>query len=345
MSLDLLVPDLLLPPDAPAELRALRLPALERWLARADVERGAARTATECLAAAYGLVAPVAVGAISMAGELPPPKGEGALFSLPLAGRGSLRADPVHMRVERDSLTLHDASVLDVTREEAEALVATLNAHFAPDIRIHAAAPDRWYASVAADELPVTTALATARGRNVFGMLPTGKGCINWRAAITEAQMVLSGHAVNAAREAVGALPVNSVWFWGEGVAPAGLARPYSDVHACDAFAAGLAALSGARLHAVPRAPAGIDLVGTGDTALVILDDLTAPLHRVDVDAWRAKAGALDDAWFRDLGDLIARFDRVRIVLPSEKGSLVATLTPAARRRWFRRRKPLATHA
>ena len=338
MPLDLLVPDLLLPADTPAAMRELRLPALERWLARADVERGAAKSAMECLASAYGLAAPVAVGAISLAGESPPPRPSPK-------GEGVLRADPVHMRVARDSLTLHDASILDVTREEADALVAALQSLFAPDIELHAPAPDRWYARVAAAELPVTTPLATARGRNVFGMLPAGKGRINWRSAITEAQMVLSGHEVNVKREAAGLPMVNSVWFWGEGVAPAALAKPYSDIHAKDAFTAGLAALSGARLHGVPRGIAGIDLVGEDETALVVLDDLTQPLHRVDVAGWRSRADAMDDAWFRDLGDAIARFERVRLVLPSEKGSRIATLTPAARRRWFRRRKPLATHA
>ena len=36
MPLDLLVPDLLPPPDAPAAMRDARLPALEKWLGRAD---------------------------------------------------------------------------------------------------------------------------------------------------------------------------------------------------------------------------------------------------------------------------------------------------------------------
>jgi hypothetical protein len=251
----------------------------------------------------------------------------------------------VHLRVERDSLTLHDAAVLDVTREEADALAATLQALFAPDLEFHVAAPDRWYVRVAAAELPVTTPLASARGRNVYGLLPTGRGRINWRSAITEAQMVMSSHEVNAKRDAAGLPIVNSVWFWGEGVAPAALARPYSHIHGNDVFAAGLAVLSGARRHGVPSGVAGIDLVGANDSALVVLDDLTRPLHRVDVAAWAARADAMDLAWFAHLGDAIERFERVRLVLPSEKGCRVALLTSAARRRWFRRRKPLAAHA
>ena len=101
MPLDLLVSDLLLPPDAPAAMRALRLPALEKWLARADLESVPARGAAAWLAAEYALPSPPAVAAISLAGE-----GEAA------AGAW-MRADPVHLRIDHDYLKLHDASVLD----------------------------------------------------------------------------------------------------------------------------------------------------------------------------------------------------------------------------------------
>ena len=43
--LDLLVPDLIAPPDAPAALREVRLPHVERWLVRSELERGSARNA------------------------------------------------------------------------------------------------------------------------------------------------------------------------------------------------------------------------------------------------------------------------------------------------------------
>src|ERR1700760_1653902 len=100
MPLDLLVPDLLPPADAPAALRGVRLPHLERWLARGDVERGKATSATEGLASAFGVALPAPVAAVSAAGE--GLEGEGAW----------LRADPVHLRVDRDTVTLHDASIL-----------------------------------------------------------------------------------------------------------------------------------------------------------------------------------------------------------------------------------------
>src|SRR5258705_3295524 len=131
MPLDLLVPDLLLPPDAPAAMRALRLPALEKWLARANMQTVPGRGADAWLASEYGLASPPAFAAISLAGE--GEKVEGAW----------MRADPVHLRVDHDYLKLHDASSLDVQRDEADALVRALQDHFAQDdLEFRAPTPD-----------------------------------------------------------------------------------------------------------------------------------------------------------------------------------------------------------
>jgi hypothetical protein len=134
---------------------------------------------------------------------------------------------------------------------------------------------------------------------------------------------------------------VNSVWFWGEGATPGSVARPYGHVHARDVFARGLSRLSAATLNGVPASIADLDLVSASDSMLVVLDDLNAPLHRADGEAWKAAAENLDEHWFRGLGGAIERFDRVRLVMPRENATLIATLTPAARRRWYRGRKPL----
>ena len=334
MPLDLLVPDLLLPADAPPGPRAQRLPSLEKWLARADIEQVAGNDAAEWLAAAFALPSPVPVAAIALAGE------EAALPGT------WMRADPVHLRIDHDYLKLHDASILEVTREEATALVAALQAHFVSDgLEFHARAPDRWYVRVPAGEAPATTPLARALRRDIFGLLPAGGRRINWRSAITEAQMVLGAHEVNARREAAGRPPINSVWFWGEGVVPAEVSKRYALIHADDVFARGLGVLSGAEVRPAAGAIGEIDLVREGEAALAVVGGLTAPLRRGDDAAWKAAAEALDAGWFAGLGEAIARFERVRLVFPAGEGTRVATLTPSSRWRWFRARKPLAAHA
>jgi hypothetical protein len=334
MPLDLLVPDLLLAPDAPAALRETRLRMLEKWLARADFERSGAIGLERWLAERFALASPPPIAAVSLAGE--GGAREGAW----------LRADPVHLRIQGESVVVHDASVLSLATHEAEALAAALQAHFAPDgLRFHAAAPERWYVAVPEGELPRTVPLDDARGRDAFGLLPTGSGRINWRAAITEAQMVLAAHEVNQRREEAGQPAANSIWFWGEGSTPASIERRYALVQAASPFARGLGRLSGAELQAPPASLEEVDLVRERESVLVVLEDLAAPLHRVDVEAWKRAAAALDERWFQGLGRAIERFGEVRLVLPRASDTLVARLDAAGRRRWLRRAKPLASHA
>lgn len=341
MPLDLIVPDLLPGAHAPGEMRALRLPHLEKWLARADVGRADGRDMARWLAREYGIPEPVPAAALALAGESAAAPG-----AANAPAQGWLRADPVHVRVERDGLVVHDTAVLGVTRAEADAILPDLQALFAPDgLAFHAPAPGRWYVRVPEGELPATTPLAEVLGRDLFGLLPTGAGRINWRSALTEAQMLLAAHAVNAAREAQGRPQLNSVWFWGEGARPATLARRYGAMHADDVFARGLALTSGATVHALP---AGIDDLAAsraGQSDAVALDALTPLLHSGDLAAWRERAASLDQRWFAGLGRAAVRHGAVRIVLPAPEGTRIATITTASKWRWLRPRRPLSSHA
>jgi hypothetical protein len=310
MPLDLLVSDLL-----PCDAGSPRLRSLEKWLARADVDRDAAAGAGMWLAHAFGLEA-LPVAALERLGG-------GAD-----AGGTWMRADPVHLRVEGDALRLYDASILQVTDAQAAALAAALQSHFAGDgMQFHVAAPDRWHVRLAGDA-PRTTALEIAAGRNIFGLLPQGAA---WRNNLTEAQMILAGHEVNAAREAQGQPAINSVWFWGAGALPAAAARPYAAIHSDDALPRGLAAWSGAEVAGLPTSLEAVDLHGAHDAILVAFSAKSAP-H-------------LDENWFAHLGEAVERFDRVRLVLPSPAGTVVASLTGSARWRWFRPSRPLSAYA
>ncbi|HST02544.1 MAG TPA: hypothetical protein VLJ84_12880 [Usitatibacter sp.] len=328
MPLDLLVPDLLLPEDAPGRLREARLPHAEKWLARGASLRGPRSDALRWIARSYGLQEPIPSAAISRIGEGGEAEGQW------------LRADPVHLRVENDGLVLHDPAALSLTLDEAEALAAALARQLAADgLAFEVLAPGRWYVRYRG-EAPRTVALADAFGRNIFGLLPKGSGDLSWANLLTEAQMVLAGHAVNEARNP----PVNSVWFWGEGAAPPALAHRYDVIYAEDPFPRGVARLSGARAEPAPARMETL-LANPDESALVVIESLTVPLHRADTDAWLAAAARLDADWFAGLGEAISRWGTVRIVLPGERATHVVTLTPSARWRWFRPRQRLAAHA
>jgi hypothetical protein len=323
--LDLVIPGLL-----PAASPQTRLPHLERWLARADLARDSARSGESWLGRRYGLE-PAPVAAIALAVDEAPQPGHW------------LRADPVHVRIERDTLVLHPAGTLSIEPAEASELVAALREHFAADgMEFRVPHPDRWYVRVPAGESPVTTPLPEALGHDVFGRLPRGTGKIRWAAALTEAQMMLSTHPVNLAREAARRPPVNAIWFWGEGTLPRELPRTYGRVFAIDPFAAGLAHLSGAALAPPPSSARELAL---GEPALVVLDEVASAWAMGDSARWESAARAIDESWFAGLGGLSGRFGGVRLVLPARDDTCVATITSAARWRLWRRGRPVSTHA
>lgn len=130
-----------------------------------------------------------------------------------------LRTDPVSLRFYQDRLILLDPRRLALQPEEAEALVQTLNRHFAADgLVIEAPKPERWYLRLPAGLTPPVADPADALiGRPLDQHLPGGAAAAFWRSRLTEAQMLLHDHPVNQTRESRGLPPINSIWFWGAG--------------------------------------------------------------------------------------------------------------------------------
>jgi hypothetical protein len=334
MPLDVLVPGLVPPIDALPEMRGLRVPALEKWLARADLEHSEARSATQWLASAFSLREPAPVAPLSLVAE-----GEEAEGTW-------LRADPVHVRIDRERTSLHSAAVLDLARPEADALVAALQGHFASDgFEFRAPAPERWYVRIPSGEMPATMPLDEALTRNVQKVVPSGNGRIKWPAALTEIQMLLAMHEVNAAREREGRPAVNSVWLWGGGELPRHVAAPYATVHSDDPFARGLGSASGSRVTPSPATLAQLSPGAAADWALAMSAAPQRAIERGSAEEWIEAARRLDRDWFDGLGEALSAFGTVRIVLPSAAGTSIAKLTGAARWRVFRGRKALATYA
>lgn len=218
-SVHLVIPDLFLPKDFAAEAcRGLSLPALEKLLGRgastkplvlSEVE-GSARTddsgfsLENILCELFGARCQpdVPIAPISAAYD-------------GLADGCWLRADPVHLHLQRDQMLM---AGVQVSSEEAAALCASLNQHFAGQgMAFFAPHPQRWYMRL--DALPRihTTPLSQVIGGDVRRVLPTGEDSSHWHQVFNEIQMLLFAHPLNDAREARGESPVNSVWFWGCG--------------------------------------------------------------------------------------------------------------------------------
>lgn len=262
---------------------------------------------------------------------LPPPVGAvSRLFDGGSADeRWWIRMDPVHLMPNRDFLVLRDAGSLSLSQQQAEGLVHDILTVFGEDRwDVQALTPQRWYLSVPRPPRLLTTALHDVVDKNIDHFLPLGEDAHQWRGFQTEIQMILHNSAVNQEREAAGLPPINSVWFWGEGVLPAAQSGHWQTVWSNDPVAGGLAHLTGCSSMGLPER---IDEVFTGESlgqSMVVLpveSVVHAPSHSFEdaveylVAEWvepavRAlKSGRLDALSLDYIDDRgVMMFDRVR---------------------------------
>ena len=140
----------------------------------------------------------------------------------PEPGSGWGLVTPAHWHVGRDQINLVDPALLALAEAEAR----TFHAAIAPLFEDlgwawHWASPTRWYAShPSLAELP-TASIDRVIGRNVDLWLNDHPGVMLVRRLQSEVQMLLYVHPLNDAREARGAMSVNSFWLAGTGPAQA----------------------------------------------------------------------------------------------------------------------------
>ena len=203
MKLDLLIPYLLTPPAATADLPSCKL--LETWLSRSVISHAQSDYHSQLFSV---LNLPIETSPACLSG----------LADACDASFMHWRADPVHFQARSDHALLRDSHSLNITADEAAQLVAAFNQHFAADgVQLFAATPQRWYLQTQQVLNLKTTPVTQAISRNVRHFLPTGQDEILWRKILNETQMLFYAHAVNTQRESLGQLTINSLWLWGEG--------------------------------------------------------------------------------------------------------------------------------
>ncbi len=272
----LVIADLFLPQELGAAT-GLALPYLEKLLARGKSAALPAVPIEDLLCGMFGVAAAAQVSARFDA------LGEGCW----------MRADPVHLRLQREQVVLLPNVALD--DDEARQFCASLSEHFAADgLEFFAPHPERWY--VRFRELPdVRTApLSQAAGRNIHGHLPSGPDARLLQKTFNEAQMLLHAHRLNEAREARNALPVNGLWFWGGGPGPGTAQCDFGAASSDDMLVQMLAA--SAEIPFVPWQDAW-----RLDADLLVWGGLRSALKRGDLDAWRAALQAFESGYAKPL--------------------------------------------
>ena len=128
---------------------------------------------------------------------------------------------PTHWLLGRDHVSLIDPAALELAEDESRALFDAVRPLFeSEDFSLAWGSPQRWYA--AHDSLADLACASLDRviGRNVEAWLAGGRSHLpsrRVRRLQSEVQMLLYPHPVNEAREARGALTMNSFWLSGCG--------------------------------------------------------------------------------------------------------------------------------
>ncbi|PRX27645.1 hypothetical protein B0G75_114156 [Paraburkholderia sp. BL18I3N2] len=358
--------------DASTALHDIRSPALDRLIARATlVERVVGEDFQRTL--------PHERWVARQFGALP--SGAAAADEAPLAPY-MLRADggepgtatwacvqPVHVRIAHDHLVLIDPASLDLSDEEAGALLAVARPLIEElGVRIEAPQPARWYLSGDGFGTLAGASPLRASGRNIEIWLPheahSGERSRAWMKLQNEVQMAWFEHPVNEAREARGLPAVNSIWFHAQGAAQP-VRSPFARVFSDAAATRGLAMTAGVAAAAPPASFAALRAAGaargasdnalrgaselnadanantntTGPT-LVELDPFSAPYIEQDWARWNDAFAALQTDWFEPALAALqsGELAELGLTLCGDTGSVTLSVTRNDLRKFWRRR-------
>ncbi|MGE0559772.1 MAG: hypothetical protein AB7E73_09200 [Burkholderiales bacterium] len=328
--LTLLIPDLLPPADITAGEPAA--PALRRIFSRGELLRFPAIDPEVWLCQAFE---------VERREDWPVAALTAAVDSLATDNDWWLRADPVHLQLQRHGTRVIAAPALAVDAAEAAELTTALNAHFATaGISVLPADPARWYIRQSESTAVAAPVLSAVAGRPLPAMPLTGTRASHWHRVLTEAQMILHDHPVNSARESRGLPAINSVLLWGGGRKPAVPGRHFTDVHSDDVLATALAVQSGADCSAAP-ASAALWWGSRPDPEgrhLITLNRVHHATRYGGPEAWIRSLRALEESWFAPLwAALDGPLQELVIVATGSVTCLRCTLRPLDRLKFWRR--------
>jgi hypothetical protein len=333
MHLELVVPALFPAQDAPPG----SAPALEMLLVRARRTHTEGASLETWLCGRFGLHAEASASRAIPAGAL-----TAHAHGLEPGTHIWLRADPVHLRADRDRVLLLPGQALAVTAAEAQGLAAAMAPLLAGKFALHAVSADQWCLRVESGERAGSSALSPLdlAGADIDPHLPPKQ----WHPLLTELQMALYEHPANTAREQRGEPVINSVWLWGAGELPPAASAPWQSVSAGDPVVLGLARLAAIRHRAAGAgAEEWLDRAPEDGRHLVVLEALRG-VRALGASEFTRRLGALETGWFAPLLAALksGRVGMLTIHVPEAGASFEATRGDL--RRFWRRPRPLAVY-
>lgn len=251
-----------------------------------------------------------------------------------------LCADPVHLQTGQHGAMLKDPASLLVDADEAVQLHAALAPLFADVGELVLTTPSQWHLRVTTVPPALPARLHDLVEQSAVALLPPGDAGRHWRQLINEAQMRLHAHPLNAAREARGQMPVNSIALWGGGRRPALQVKTRRALLSDDPIVAGAGKLAGLPVQAPsPR------FTGTAAGCIVHWDRLLPAARSHDALAWREGLQQLNDDWLAPaLAALLSgKLGRIELHGFGDAEGIALTLAPRDRFRFWRKPRRLET--
>ena len=248
-----------------------------------------------------------------------------------------LRADPVNLQPDRDTALLAGHEELNLTQDEADKLVAEINAHFIDEPwQLYTFTPHRWYLRLDKPADLKTTPLQKVLGEDINQFSPTGNDADYWFKVINELQMLIHGSNVNFERESRNKWTANSIWLWGGGFFPElNLNSSYNKILTNNLT------YSGVGYHC------SLDVIPLDNTFpehikeknnFVVLDALSEQVQNRDLYTFVQKLNALENDFFLHANTVLLNGTINKITLITDAG--IFSVTKKHLKRWWKPVKP-----
>jgi hypothetical protein len=330
----IVIPDLFLPKQLAAYASAdLSLPALEKVLTRAQVSSLEVDTPEAWLCEQFGL-ASLAIAPLTLQAD-----------GVSAGDSYWLRADPVGITMQREQMVLQ--ADVSLNADEAAALCASLNTHFAADgLKFVAPHPQRWYVQLEHEPALQTHALPQVVGADIHAHLPTGEHALRWHSVFNEIQMLFYEHAVNLAREQRGELAVSGIWLWGGGKFPQNLSAPFTCVAGDSDLAQAFAQAAGLSQLCVSDNAQLSSNAWQGDL-LLLWEGMRSALQHADIAQWRSAVMQFEKSFMAPLlAELYAgKLEQITLDALNEGATRRFVLTRGMLWKIWRSPKPLLHYA
>lgn len=346
-TLTLFIPDLFgfqstfsqLSKDELSQLPEMSLPVLEKWLSRGEIEKSnqESDTVLSTLGLALKKNTDKHHAALSLLAETSHKNNPDVTIS---SDAYWLRADPINMQPDRDTVLIAAHEGIALTQDEADKLVEHINQHFVDEPwQLYAFAPHRWYLCIEQQADLKTHSLSKVLGEDVNSFMPTGNDSAYWFNTINEIQMLLHGTNVNFERDSRNMLLANSVWLWGGGCLPEiTSANNYDNIITNNILYTGIANYSNCNvLELENRLPDNID---KGNN-FIVLDLLSEFVHGRDLYRFTQELNNIEEVFFTQCNELLEN-RKVDVIKLMTNDGITLTITRKLLHRWWKRIKPFS---